>query len=197
MARRIWIAVSALALVAGCERKPTVSSAAPPPAETPAPAAEPRPPTYPPVEPKPPGSPGALPDDRTPISEAPFSPPSAQGAADVVQRYFAFVESRRYDEARALWSDGGRAGGPNAQAFATRFADYLEYHGLVGAPGQIEGAAGSLYVQIAVQVYGRRKDGRELHELGSATLRRVNDVPGSTPEQRLWRITEVELTPAA
>jgi hypothetical protein len=48
-----------------------------------------------------------------------------------------------------------------------------------------------------VQVYGRRKDGRELHELGSVTLRRVNDVPGSTPEQRLWRITEVELTPAA
>jgi hypothetical protein len=150
----------------------------------------------PPVEPKAPGSPGALPDDRTPISEAPFTATSAQGAANVVQSYFALVEARRYDEAWRLWANGGQAGGPNAQAFAARFADYDSYHGLVGAPGRIEGAAGSLYVQVPVQVYGRRKDGQAFHQGGRAILRRSNDVPGSTAEQRVWRIAEIKLTPA-
>jgi hypothetical protein len=148
-----------------------------------------------PVEPKAPGSPGALPDDRTPVSEAPFTATSAQGAADVVQTYFALVETRRYGEAWRLWSSGGQAGGPTAPAFAARFADYDSYHGLVGAPGRVEGAAGSLYVEVPVQVYGRRKDGEEFHQGGAAVLRRSNDVAGSTAEQRLWRITEIRLRP--
>lgn len=153
-------------------------------------------PIYPPVAPRAPGTPGALPDDRSPVSEAPFTPTSAQGAADVVQTYFALVESGRYAQARALWSDGGRASGMDEAAFATSFADYESYHALVGAPGAIEGAAGSLYVTVPVQVYGRRKDGREVHALGEAILRRVNNVPGSSAEQRLWRIAKLNLSPA-
>src|SRR4051794_37277800 len=41
------------------------------------------------VEPRDPGTPGGLPDDRTPLSEAPFTPQSAPGGGDVVQTYFA------------------------------------------------------------------------------------------------------------
>jgi hypothetical protein len=37
------------------------------------------------------------------------------------------------------------------------------------------------------------KSGAELHQSGQAILRRVNDVPGSTPEQRRWRIYRIEL----
>jgi hypothetical protein len=43
-------------------------------------------------------------------------------------------------------------------------------------------------------LYGRLKTGDEFHRSGKAVLRRVNDVPGSTAEQRKWRIERFELT---
>lgn len=182
----------ALLLVTGCEpRTQTVEQAALVLA-TPRPSLK-----YPPVVPKPPGSPGALPGDRTPISEAPFTPASAQGAADVVQTYFARIGEGKYFSAWRLWSNGGQAGAPTPEAFAAKFASYDNYHGLVGAPGRIEGAAGSLYVEVPIQTYGRAKDGGEVHQLGVATLRRSNDVPGSSAEQRLWRISGIKLEPAS
>lgn len=148
-------------------------------------------PAYPEVEPRPPGSPGALPDDRTPVSEAPFTPTSAQGGADVVQVYFALVEAGRYAEAWKL-----RGGSAGQTEFARSFAAYDSYHGLVGAPGPVEGAAGSLYLEVPVQIYGRWKDGREMHQGGVAVLRRVNDVPGASAEQRSWRIQALKLKDA-
>src|SRR5687768_10913820 len=57
----------------------------------------------PPLDPPEPGESGRLPDDRTPISEAPFTEESAQGAASVVQSYHALIESGRYDQAWRLW----------------------------------------------------------------------------------------------
>jgi hypothetical protein len=147
------------------------------------------------VQPPEPGTPGGLADDRTPVSESPFAETSAQGAADVVQTYFANLEAGKYDAARQLWADGGKASGMNAADFAASFAKYHEYHALVGAPGRIEGAAGSLYVEVPVVVYGRLKTGREVHMNGPVTLRRVNDVPGSTAGQRKWRIQASGLKP--
>ena len=152
---------------------------------------------YPPVEPIAPGRPGGLPDDRTPVSEAPFTPQSAQGAANVLQTYFAHLEAGDYEAAWRVWSTGavGRAAEP--VAFARSFAGYDSYHANIGAPGALEGAAGSVFVRVPVQVYGRRKDGREVHLIGSATLRRSNDVPGASAEQRAWHIHRLALEPAA
>jgi hypothetical protein len=158
-------------------------------------AAPPQSKTFPPVTPPAPGTPGGLPDDRTPISEAPFTPTSAQGAANVVQTYYALVAEGRYDDAWRLWTQGGKGSGMSAEAFAKSFTPYESYNANIGAPGVIEGAAGSLYVSVPVQIYGRRKSGEEVHELGKATLRRVNDVPGSTPEQRQWHIFQIDLQP--
>jgi hypothetical protein len=141
-------------------------------------------PALPPVEPIPPGRPGGLPDDRTPVSEAPFSETSAQGAANVVQTFFALAEAGRTGEARRLWRDPAES-----DAFAGRFS---EVHAQIGAPGEIEGAAGSLFVDVPVQVYGRDKEGKPVRLPGTATLRRINDVPGSTEEQRKWHIQRIE-----
>ena len=68
----------------------------------------------PPVEPAAPGTPNGLPDDRTPVSEAPFAATSAQGAANVLQTYYALIEQHRYRDAWQMWSDGGRASGMSA-----------------------------------------------------------------------------------
>jgi membrane-bound inhibitor of C-type lysozyme len=137
------------------------------------------------VEPPKPGTPGGLPDDRTPVSEAPFTPQSAQGAANVVQTYYALLGEGKAAEAGKLRGDGQ----------APDLSSYAEYHAQVGGPGQIEGAAGSLYVEVPVVIYGRLKTGAEVHQSGKAVLRRVNDVPGSTPAQRRWHIERIELTP--
>ena len=136
-----------------------------------------------PLNPPAPGEPGGLPDDRTPISEGAIDPKSGQGAGQVLQSYLALVESGRFAEANALWSKGVER---------LDLTGYREIHGNIGTPGNVEGGAGSLYVEIPVQLYGRLKDGKEFSSRGTMTLRRVNDVPGSTEEQRRWHIMNAE-----
>ena len=138
-----------------------------------------------------PGQPGGLPDDRTPVSEAAIDPKSAQGAGQVVQHYAALVEQGRFAEARELWEDADKA-----DALAARLSGYKEVHAQIGTPGDMEGAAGSVYVTAPLQLYGRTKSGAQFTQIGTATLRRVNDVPGSTEEQRRWHIVAIELNPA-
>lgn len=142
-----------------------------------------------------PGQAGALPEEGRPVPEGPIDPKSAHGAAQILQSYAALLEQRRFAEARRLWSDRGNASGQSEQAFADAFAKYEEIHAEIGAPGQMEGAAGSAYIDIPLRFYGRLEGGRPFNSTGTATLRRVNDVPGSTEEQRQWRIARMEMQP--
>lgn len=134
-----------------------------------------------------PNEPSGLTDDRAPVAEKPIDEKSAEGAAQVLQTYYALIEAGRYDEAWALRSPG--ASGPESKAaFVRSFAPYAEYHATIGTPGPIQGAAGSLYVEVPVQTYGRMKEGTPFSSAGTVTLRRANDVPGSTAAQRRWHI---------
>jgi hypothetical protein len=189
MKRQLWVFALPV-LLAACGPAPSSPPASPPPPAQPAP---PPASSLPPVEPIAPGQPGGLPDDRTPLPEGPIDPKSAQGAAQVVQSYYALIGERKYGEAWKLWSDGGSASGMTAEQFAASFAAFSQYDAQIGGPGQMEGAAGSSYVEVPVQVYGRTATGAAFHKLGTVTLRRVNDVPGSTDEQRQWRIYRIDL----
>lgn len=127
-----------------------------------------------------------------PADAPPPLPAAAEaGPADIVRHYYALIGERRYDEAWKLWGDNGRADGQTAGAFAKSFADIGAYDAKVGEAGAIEGAAGSLYVTVPVEVTGAKTDGTPIHLKGDVTLRRVNDVPGSTAEQRRWHISGV------
>lgn len=149
-----------------------------------------------PLDPPAPGTPGGLANDRTPISEARFTADSAQGAADLVQTYFALVGERKYAEAFAL-REPATAGAPTADAFAVSFARYAEYHANVGAPGAIEAAAGQRYVAVPVQVYARLKEGRTpVYQIGRVTLHRTSAVDGASATQRAWRIRTIDLQSA-
>ena len=140
-----------------------------------------------------PGEPGGLPDDRTPISEGAIDPKSGQGAGQVLQLFGGLLEQRKFGEAYRLWSDDGRASGLSQGQFAAAYDKYAEIHSEVGAPGQVEGAAGSAYVDIPFRLYGNLKSGGAFNLVGPVTLRRVNDVPGSTEEQRRWHIYKSDL----
>lgn len=144
-----------------------------------------------PLDPPAPGTPGGLPDDHIPISEAPFTPDSAQGAANVVQSYYALIGAGNYTQAFALRAPGS-AGADTA--FAAGFSRYSEYHANVGAPGPIDAGAGQRYVTVPVQVYARlKRGGVPVYRLGNVVLHRTGDVDGATAEQRTWHIRSIDL----
>jgi hypothetical protein len=173
-------------------------AAAPPPASAPTPAPAPNPAADPnaPYTPPAPGQPGGLADDRTPLAEGPIDPKSAQGAAQVVQTYFALIEEKTYDSAWALWGGHGEASNQTLPEFTAGFGKYAQYHANIGKPGDTEGGAGSIYVDVPVQIYGRLTDGTPFNLLGTVSLRRVNDVDGSTAEQRKWHIIKIDVKQA-
>ena len=145
-----------------------------------------------PLDPPAPGTPGGLPDDRTPLSEAPFAPGGAQGAANVVQTYYALIAERKYREAFAL-RDGTVVGPKTADAFAADFARYSEYHANVGGPSAIDAGAGQRFVTVSIQVYARLKqDKAPVYQIGSVTLHRT-DVDGASAEHRSWHIRTIAL----
>lgn len=189
--RRILAALALVAVVSACEvRKEDSANEARPvaPAAPTAPAAPVAPqPQAPSPETIKPGEPGGLPDDRTPIEEGPIDPKSAQGAGQVLQRYGGLLEQRKFAEAYKLW---GSSADMSRTEFVAAYDKYAEIHSEVGRPGDSEGAAGSIYVDIPFRLYGRLKTGKPFNMVGPMTLRRVNDVPGSTEEQRRWHIAK-------
>jgi len=128
-------------------------------------------------------------DGRTPIAEpkGTIDPKSAEAAGQVVQHFGALVEQKRFAEAERLWEDPSRA-----RALSTELRDDREVHLEIGAPGDPGGAAGSIYVTVPIRLYGVGAGGAAFSRSAAVTLRRVNDVPGSTEDQRRWRIQSID-----
>ena len=141
-----------------------------------------------------PGTPGGLPDDRTPLAEpkGPIDPKGAEGAGQVVQLYAARIEAGKIAEAQAAW----RAGIDQGALAPARLKALGEVHFEIGKPFGHEGAAGSSYIQVPLRMYGTDKAGRRFNLVGPVTLRRVNDVDGATPDQLRWHIVDSALASA-
>ncbi len=145
-----------------------------------------------PLEPPAPGTPGGLPVTTAPVVEGTIDPKSAQGAAQVVQGYYGLLEEKRFAEAQDLWSESGTIGGQDDATFAARFRGFSEIHANVGAPGESDGAAGSIFITVPVQVYARvAATGKPWYMLRQVILRRVNDVDGSSEADRRWHIQSI------
>lgn len=131
-----------------------------------------------------------VPEDRTPLNEpnGPIDPKSAEAAGQVVQSYGALIEQKRWAEANALWGDSVAAA-----RFEAQLAQFANVHLEIGNPGELEGAAGSIYVTMPVIFYGDQTDGQPFRRSADVILRRINDVPGSTEAQRRWHIQRVDL----
>ena len=129
------------------------------------------------------------PDARTPLAEpkGPIDPKSAEAAGQVVQHYGALIEQRRFAEAEKLWGDS-----ESASDFTLQLKRYPEVHLEIGELGDTEGAAGSIYVTDPVTFYGKDQNGETFRRKADVVLRRVNDVPGSTEQQRHWHIERIE-----
>ena len=154
-------------------------------------------------EPPPPVESSALPDDAVATALPTGAPAPAliaeaekgeKGARNVLLTWARALETRDFATAYAQWGESGRRSGTTAQGYAARFARYRRL--TIGfGDGAVEGAAGSLYYEVPVDLKGVRDDGAAVARAGTIVLRRVNDVPGATPEQLRWRIDSTTLEP--
>jgi len=144
------------------------------------------PPTAPAPPPAPsPSDPNAIPDsEKTPAA-----------AKQVLDDYFAALATKQYRAAYRMWSGNGAATGMTEAEFAASFAKYKIYDGRAFKAGDTEGAAGSIYIEFPVTVTGILAKGGGFHLSGPMTLKRVNDVDGSTAQQRRWHISSSGLKP--
>ena len=117
-----------------------------------------------------------------------------RGAADVLRSYYELLAAGRVEDASLLWTPHERASA--MQSSKENLAQYERFDVEIGAPGRIEGAAGSLYISVPVAVDAMRNGDEHVQLSGEAMLRRSNDVPGATQEQLSWGIVRIELQPA-
>jgi len=108
----------------------------------------------------------------------------------VLVGYASLLEQGHIADTRRLWTDGS-----NMSVVEAQLGEFERIKVKIGDPGQIEGAAGSSYIEVPLQLTGGTKSGEAVALAGAATLRRVNDVPGSTELQRRWHIYRVVLQP--
>jgi hypothetical protein len=125
----------------------------------------------------------------TPAAQA---EPTPQDAVAVVRDYYAAIDARQYARAYALWSGGGNASGQTPQQFAGGFADTAQVAVETDAPGRIDAAAGSRYIEVPVVIRTTHADGSVHRYAGAYVLRRAV-VDGASAEQRAWRIASADL----
>ena len=142
--------------------------------------------------------------EATPTAPVPpaTAPPDAIAApspiaepTETVRTYFMRIQAKDYAGAWSMWGDGGAASGMTEEAFTRSFDRYETFVTDIGGTGPVEGAAGSLYAEVPVHVHGRLKTGQPFNMEGPIRLRRVNDVPGATPEQLRWHIVDSGVRP--
>jgi hypothetical protein len=125
-----------------------------------------------------------------PSSDPPGIDESAEGAAKVVQTYYALLGAGNYERAWAMWENPDMSIG----AFEQSFRNYLDYRAQVGTPGRIDAGAGQRSVTVPVVVYGRLRDNRPFRMQGSIVLHRTV-ADGASDAQRRWRIRASDVQP--
>ena len=110
----------------------------------------------------------------------------------VVRDYYAAINARDYARAYAIWSDSGRASGQIAAAVRRRIRRYHRRFGRDLAPGAVDAAAGSRYIEVPVAMTATVADGSQRKFVGAYTLRRAV-VDGASAEQRAWRIGSADI----
>jgi hypothetical protein len=179
MRGRLTVLLAVLTL-AGCDGAPVQDNAAAPAAIT------------------------ATPETRAPIDEAPAGAPTpaadtttiddtAQGAANLIRRYYADLDRGDFRAAYARWGNDGEDSRQSFADFRRGFAETASTSVEIDGPGEGGGAAGSTYIDVPVTVHARLKDGTRQRFTGHYTLRRVNDVPGSTQAERRWHLYSADL----
>lgn len=126
-------------------------------------------------------------EPASPAADAPRGEAAADNPARLIGAWLAHVDEGDFSAAQSLFPSGGA---PDVfDAYAPMTLEAFE----VGEAA-IEGAAGSLYATVPLSATITQDMTDESVSLeGTITLRRANEDPGSTPDQRRWRFERAEL----
>ena len=105
----------------------------------------------------------------------------------IVRDYYAAIRAHDFLRAYRMWQASGQTGGRSFAQFESGFDSTESVDARVGAPGRVEGAAGSRFVTVPVDVSARLRNGTAQRFTGSYTLRRV-EVPGASAAQHTWHL---------
>jgi len=108
----------------------------------------------------------------------------SRACREVAQFYVTAVEERDFARAALVWDDPVI----DAARLEALFAGYQRPQVIIGDLTE-EGAAGSLYCTVTGTLTDAADPARAASE-GMLQLRRVNDVPGATPDQLRWTIRQ-------
>lgn len=152
-----------------------------------------------PAPPPPPPAAGELADngvndgspDLTPPSLSPAAEKTEKGARNIATSFARAIELKEFDQAWAMLDDASKRKWSKTQ-WAGHFSD-LKDTSVVVAPGRMEGAAGSSYYTVPLDITATDTSGRPVRYDGEMILKRVNDVPGATAEQLRWHMNSLSL----
>ncbi|WP_445638309.1 Lipoprotein [Nostoc sp. DSM 114161] len=136
------------------------------------------------------------PSPASPTQNAADTKPLEQQAVQVIREYYNAIARQDYKQAYSAWDGDGAASKQSFESFKQGFANTASVTVEVGEPGRLDGAAGSSYIEIPVTVTAVTINGTPQRFHGTYVLRRVNNVPGSTPEQQRWHIYSANITQA-
>jgi hypothetical protein len=143
--------------------------------------------------------PPTAPTATTPVQEAEIRTDQAgsdqatpAAARQVVIDYYAAIDARDYAKAYSLWSNAGAASGQSFEHFSGGYANTRSVKASVGEPVDEEGAAGSRFIQVPVELKALQKDGSERNYRGRFTLRAVM-ADGASEEQQRWHLASAEM----
>lgn len=111
----------------------------------------------------------------------------AAAAAEVVRAYALLAEKHDMMGAAQYWTDAS-----DAAQFAADLEEYPKVAMKVGKPSNPEGAAGSSFVSVPIDLTLTLRSGALYDMTCKASLRRVNDVPGATARQLRWNIEKID-----
>lgn len=130
------------------------------------------------------------PKPMTPVSTPAAVPAKSDSVGDpttVVKDYYAAIRAHDFLRAYRMWQVSGQTGGRSYAQFAAGFDSTESVDVRTGAVGRVEGAAGSRFVTVPVEIDSRLRSGTRQHFRGTYTLRRVM-VPGASAAQRRWHL---------
>ena len=102
---------------------------------------------------------------------------TAEDAVQLIRNYYRWINQKKYQGAFNIWEkreDGYAANGQSFEKFAGGFGDTASVSVEIGEPGEIEGAAGSNYIQIPVVISATSTDGSQQKFAGTYTMRSSN-----------------------
>ena len=104
-------------------------------------------------------------------------PLTEQDAVQLIRNYYRWINQKKYAGAFDIWEkreDGNAANGQSFEKFEKGFSDTASVSVEIGEPGEIEGAAGSNYIEIPVVISAMTKSGHAQKFVGTYMMRSSN-----------------------